>query len=200
MISVYDIKPKFQKLLFPLLTVLRRLGITPNHITVFSILFSFLTGFLFLQATENKIFYLVVALGLLLRMGLNALDGMMANKYNLKSTKGEILNEIGDVISDIAIYFPLLYFENFKFEYVVLFIVLSVINEFCGVLAKSISGARRYDGPMGKSDRALFIGILSIYLFFSQEAHYFINYILILVIILMMLSSYLRLINAMKNE
>ena len=59
MISVYDIKPKFQKLLFPLLTVLRRLGITPNHITVFSILFSFLTGFLFLQATENKIFYLV---------------------------------------------------------------------------------------------------------------------------------------------
>jgi len=200
MISVYDIKPKFQKLLFPLLTVLRRLGITPNHITVFSILFSFLTGFLFLQATENKIFYLVVALGLLLRMGLNALDGMMANKYNLKSTKGEILDEIGDVISDIAIYFPLLYFENFKFEYVVLFIVLSVINEFCGVLAKSISGERRYDGPMGKSDRALFIGILSIYLFFSQEAHYFINYILILVIILMMLSSYLRLINAMKNE
>ena len=200
MISVYDIKPKFQKLLFPLLTVLRRLGITPNHITVFSILFSFLTGFLFFQATENKIFYLVVALGLLLRMGLNALDGMMANKYNLKSTKGEILNEIGDVISDIAIYFPLLYFENFKFEYVVLFIVLSVINEFCGVLAKSISGERRYDGPMGKSDRALFIGILSIYLFFSQEAHYFINYILILVIILMMLSSYLRLINAMKNE
>jgi CDP-diacylglycerol--glycerol-3-phosphate 3-phosphatidyltransferase len=200
MISVYDIKPKFQKLLFPLLTVLRRLGITPNHITVFSILFSFLTGFLFLQATENKKFYLVVALGLLLRMGLNALDGMMANKYNLKSTKGEILNEIGDVISDIAIYFPLLYFENLKFEYVVLFIVLSVINEFCGVLAKSISGERRYDGPMGKSDRALFIGILSIYLFFSQEAHYFINYILILVIILMMLSSYLRLINAMKNE
>jgi len=200
MISVYDIKPKFQKLLFPLLTVLRRLGITPNHITVFSILFSFLTGFLFLQATENKIFYLVVALGLLLRMGLNALDGMMANKYNLKSTKGEILNEIGDVISDIAIYFPLLYFENLKFEYVVLFIVLSVINEFCGVLAKSISGERRYDGPMGKSDRALFIGILSIYLFFSQEARYFINYILILVIILMMLSSYLRLINAMKNE
>ena len=200
MISVYDIKPKFQKLLFPLLTVLRRLGITPNHITVFSILFSFLIGFLFLQATENKIFYLVVALGLLLRMGLNALDGMMANKYNLKSTKGEILNEIGDVISDIAIYFPLLYFENLKFEYVVLFIVLSVINEFCGVLAKSISGERRYDGPMGKSDRALFIGILSIYLFFSQEAHYFINYILILVIILMILSSYLRLINAMKNE
>ena len=128
MISVYDIKPKFQKLLFPLLTVLRRLGITPNHITVFSILFSFLIGFLFLQATENKIFYLVVALGLLLRMGLNALDGMMANKYNLKSTKGEILNEIGDVISDIAIYFPLLYFENLKFEYVVLFIVLSFVS------------------------------------------------------------------------
>jgi CDP-diacylglycerol--glycerol-3-phosphate 3-phosphatidyltransferase len=133
-------------------------------------------------------------------MGLNALDGMMANKYNLKSKKGEILNEIGDIISDIAIYFPLLYFDNLIIEYTIFFIVLSVINEFCGILAKTISGERRYDGPMGKSDRALFIGLLCIYMFITSQATVLLNYILILVIILMIISSYLRLINAMKNE
>ena len=200
MISVYDIKPKFQKLLLPILAVLRKFGITPNHITIFSIVFSFFIGYIFYHAQNNKIFYLLVAIGLIVRMGLNALDGMMANKYNLKSKKGEILNEIGDIISDIAIYFPLLYFDNLIIEYTIFFIALSVINEFCGVLAKTISGERRYDGPMGKSDRALFIGLLCIYMFFSSQATVFLNYILILVIFLMIISSYLRLINAIKNE
>jgi len=199
MISVYKIKPKFQKLLLPLLLLLRKTGVTPNHITFFSIIFSFLLGYLLLNASENNFLYLLVALGLLLRMALNALDGMMAKKYNLQSQSGEVLNEIGDVLSDVAIYFPLLYFENLQFEYVIIFIILSIINEFCGILAKTISGERRYDGPMGKSDRALFIGLLCICLFFTIEVYSFLNYILILAIVLMMISSYLRLINAINK-
>ena len=186
MISVYNIKPKFQKLLLPLLLFLRKIGVTPNHITVFSIIFSFFLGFLLLNAAENNFLYLLVALGLLLRMALNALDGMMAKNYNLQSKSGEVLNEIGDIFSDVAIYFPLLYFENLRFEYVVIFIILSIINEFCGVLAKIISGERRYDGPMGKSDRALFIGLLCIFLFFTIEVYHFLNYVLILTIVLIM--------------
>jgi CDP-diacylglycerol---glycerol-3-phosphate 3-phosphatidyltransferase len=199
MISVYKIKPKFQKLLLPLLLFLRKIGVTPNHITVFSIIFSFFLGFLLLNASENNFLYLLVALGLLLRMALNALDGMMAKNYNLQSKSGEVLNEIGDIFSDVAIYFPLLYFESLRFEYVVIFIILSIINEFCGVLAKIISGERRYDGPMGKSDRALFIGLLCIFLFFTIEVYHFLNYVLILTIVLMMISSYLRLINAINK-
>jgi CDP-diacylglycerol--glycerol-3-phosphate 3-phosphatidyltransferase len=175
------------------------MGVAPNHITVFSMIFSFSLGYLLLNAAENNLFYLLVAFGLLLRMALNALDGMMAKKYNLQSKSGEILNEIGDVLSDVAIYFPLLYFENFRFEYVIIFIILSIINEFCGVLAKIISGERRYDGPMGKSDRALFIGLLCICLFFTSEVYNFLNYFLILAIVLMIISSYLRLSNAINK-
>ena len=199
MISVYKIKPRFQKLLLPLLMFLRKMGVAPNHITVFSIIFSFLLGYLLLNAAENNLFYLLVAFGLLLRMALNALDGMMAKKYNLQSKSGEVLNEIGDILSDVVIYFPLLYFENFRFEYVIIFIILSIINEFCGVLAKIISGERRYDGPMGKSDRALFIGLLCICLFFTSEVYNFLNYFLILAIVLMIISSYLRLSNAINK-
>ena len=199
MISVYKIKPRFQKLLLPLLIFLRKMGVAPNHITVFSMIFSFSLGYLLLNAAENNLFYLLVAFGLLLRMALNALDGMMAKKYNLQSKSGEVLNEIGDILSDVVIYFPLLYFENFRFEYVIIFIILSIINEFCGVLAKIISGERRYDGPMGKSDRALFIGLLCICLFFTSEVYNFLNYFLILAIVLMIISSYLRLSNAINK-
>ncbi len=200
MISIYKLKPKFQKLLMPLLKLLHGLGVTPNFLTVFTILFSFFIGYLLFLGIENKIYFLFVSLGLLLRMMLNALDGMMATTYNLKSKEGEILNEIGDVLSDIAIYFPFIYFSSVSIELIIIFISLSVINEFCGLLAKSISGFRRYDGPMGKSDRAFFVGIICIVLYFTNTILVYIDYIFLTAIILMIISSYLRLTKSLKYE
>ena len=200
MISIYKLKPKFQKLLMPLLRLLYGLGVTPNFLTVFTILFSFFIGYLLFLGIENKIYFLFVSLGLLIRMMLNALDGMMATTYNLKSKEGEILNEIGDVLSDIAIYFPFIYFSSVSIELIIIFISLSVINEFCGLLSKSISGVRRYDGPMGKSDRAFFVGIICIVLFFTNTILVYIDYIFLTAIILMIISSYLRLTKSLKDE
>ena len=200
MISIYKLKPKFQKLLQPLLLLLKRIGVSPNHITVFTIFFSLLIGYILFLGIYNSFWFIVVALGLLIRMMLNALDGMMANQFNLQSKLGEILNEIGDVISDIAIYFPFLYFEAIKSEYVILFIFLSIINEFCGVLAKLISGSRRYDGPMGKSDRAFLVGIICIVLFFTDSILIYLDYVFIIAIFLILISSYFRITKALKNE
>ena len=200
MISIYKLKPKFQKLLQPLLLLLKKIGVSPNHITVFTIFFSLLIGYILFLAIDNSFWFIVVALGLLIRMMLNALDGMMANQFNLQSKLGEILNEIGDVISDIAIYFPFLYFEAIKSEYVILFIFLSIINEFCGVLAKLISGSRRYDGPMGKSDRAFLVGIICIVLFFTDSILIYLDYVFIIAVFLILISSYFRITKALKNE
>ena len=199
MISVYKLKPKFQQLLNPILILFKRIGISPNHITVFSVLFSVLIGYILLLAQENSLFYLFVALGLLFRMMLNALDGMMAKKYNLQSKTGEILNEVGDILSDIAIYFPFIYFEGITLEYVIGFLLLSVINEFCGLLAKMISGERRYDGPMGKSDRALLVGLICIALFFSDSILRYIDYLFIIAMIMMFISSLLRITKSIKR-
>ena len=58
------------------------------------------------------------------------------------------------MISDVIIYFPLILLSDLRIELSILFIILSLVNEFCGILSKVISGERRYDGPMGKSDRA----------------------------------------------
>jgi len=199
MISVYKLKPKFQKLLQPLLLLLKRMGVAPNHITVFTIIFSIIIGYILFLGIQDRFWFLIVAVGLLLRMMLNALDGMMAKQFNLQSKLGEILNEIGDVISDIAIYFPFIYFESIKSEYVIIFIFLSIINEFCGVLAKLISGTRRYDGPMGKSDRAFLVGVICIIIYFTDSILIYLDYVFIISIFLMLMSSYLRLTKSLKN-
>jgi CDP-diacylglycerol--glycerol-3-phosphate 3-phosphatidyltransferase len=41
-----------------------------------------------------------------------------------------------------------------------LLVLLALISEYAGVLGPMIGASRRYDGPMGKSDRAFCFGVL----------------------------------------
>ncbi len=197
MISTYNIKPKFQQALKPLLERLYKLNITANQITLAAILLSMLIGMSF-WFHPSGFSFLIIAFGLLFRMGLNALDGMMARTYNMQSKLGEILNEFGDIVSDLFIYIPLIKLAGVKWYIVVGFIVLAMLNEFAGILAKVIGGERRYDGPMGKSDRALMIGILCLTYYFWDGIYLYVNYVFVFSILLLLLSTYNRLKNSLK--
>lgn len=199
MISVYKLKPKFQQLILPVLLFLHKRGITANQITIASVGFSVVIGILFWNAGQFPILFLVLPIGLFLRMVLNALDGMMARKFNQTSKLGEVLNEMGDVISDVIIFFPLLKFQPESLYWIVIFIVLSVVNELAGVLAKIVGQQRRYDGPMGKSDRALLIGIYGLILFFGTDISKYSQYIFITLNMLLLLSTYIRLKKGLFN-
>lgn len=193
MISVYKLKPKFQQLLTPVLLFLNKNKITANQITISSILLSIVIGVLFWYADSSKWFFLSLPIGLLLRMALNALDGMMARRFNQTSKLGEVLNEVGDIVSDVIIFFPLLKFQPESIYLIVIFIVLSVINEFAGLIGKIVGKERRYDGPMGKSDRALLLGLYGLLVFFGVSITAVSNYIIGIIIILLLISTYTRL-------
>lgn len=198
MISIYKIKPKFQKLLLPILRFFNKLGITANQITFSAIFLSIVIGVSFWFADYNSYLYLVLPIGLLLRMALNALDGMMARIYNQQSKKGELLNEFGDIFSDLIIFLPLVKYESQDILLVVLFITLSIINEFAGLLGKVISNERRYEGPMGKSDRAFVMAVYGIIGFFQVDIKNNIPLIFILLILLLIVSTVIRLKKSLK--
>jgi CDP-diacylglycerol--glycerol-3-phosphate 3-phosphatidyltransferase len=199
MISIYKLKPKFQQILSPVLHFLHKCRITANQITVGSVLLSILIAFLFWNADANTWFFLSLPIGLLLRMAFNALDGMMARKFNQISKLGEVLNEVGDIISDVIIFFPLLKFQPESLYLVIVFILLSVINEFAGLLGKAIEKDRRYDGPMGKSDRAFLLAIYGLIQFFEVNISDYCNFILGAVILLLVLSTFTRLKKALNG-
>lgn len=159
--SIYDIKPTFQKMLRPLSLTLLKMGATPNKITIFALIGSVLAGFSAYLAKDDLDWLLVIPIWLFIRMALNALDGMIAREFNLKSHIGAVLNEIGDVISDVAIYLPLAYLAQSLVFPIVLFCIGTVMTEFCGLLGQAIGGRRHYEGPMGKSDRAFLVGFIS---------------------------------------
>ncbi|MDR2122602.1 MAG: CDP-alcohol phosphatidyltransferase family protein [Flavobacteriaceae bacterium] len=200
MISIYNIKPQFQKVLTPILVFLHKRNITANQITISSCVLSFIIGVLFWFADFNRLFFLALPIGLLIRMALNALDGMMARKYNQTSTKGEMLNEIGDIVSDLFVFFPLLKYQPESLYLVVLFIAFSIINEFTGIMGKVIAGERRYEGPMGKSDRAFILGVYGLLCLFSINISNYSIYIFILIILLLLISTGVRIKKTLKNQ
>jgi CDP-diacylglycerol--glycerol-3-phosphate 3-phosphatidyltransferase len=167
MASVYDLKPVFQKLLHPVCQHLKDSGVTPNQVTVAAIVLSFAMGTLLCVKADSSWPLLVLPAFLLVRMALNAIDGMMAREYNMASGVGMILNELGDVVSDAAVYLPLAVIPNVPALPVVLLVVLAITSEMTGVVAIQVGGTRRYDGPMGKSDRAFVVGVVSILLGFG---------------------------------
>ena len=161
MASIYDIKPKFQALLRPVAQKLAAAGITANQVTIAAMVMSIGHGLLIAFAPMQRLWLLLLPVTLFLRMALNAIDGMLAREHNQKSRLGALLNELSDVISDAALYLPFALVPPLAPMPAVIAVVLAGLTEMTGVVAQTIGSARRYDGPMGKSDRAFAYGLLA---------------------------------------
>jgi CDP-diacylglycerol--glycerol-3-phosphate 3-phosphatidyltransferase len=162
MASIYDLKPAFQGLLRPLTRTLAAVGVTANAVTVAAAVLSLAVGAAIASSKGARGALLLVPAALFARMALNAIDGMLAREHGQKSKLGALLNELGDVVSDAALYLPLAIVPGFSPALVAASVVLAAASELAGVLGQTIGASRRYDGPMGKSDRAFAFGLLAL--------------------------------------
>lgn len=185
MASIYDLKPRFQSLLRPLVNALAKCGVSANQVTVFAMLLSFACGGLIVLYPNNHWLLLSIPIVLFIRMALNAIDGMLAREHNMKSSLGAFLNELGDVFSDTALYLPLALISDIAGAWIVLVVILSVISEMTGVIAVQIGTERRYDGPMGKSDRAVVFGITGLLLGYGLSPDPWLEYLMIVLSLLL---------------
>lgn len=163
MTSIYQLKPSFQALLRPLVRHLAAAGVTANAVTLLAMLVSCALGAWLLLAGDTGLF-LLLPVWMFLRMALNAVDGMLAREFGQKSALGAYLNELTDVVSDAALYLPFVAVEPFGWGSVGAVIFLSALSEMAGALGPTVGAERRYDGPMGKSDRAFVFGCLGLWL------------------------------------
>ena len=159
--TLYAVKPAFQRLLRPLVGRLARAGVTANAVTLAAAGLSVALGVVLALTLARWAFALLPAL-LLLRMALNAVDGMLAREYNQQSRLGAYLNELADTVSDAALYLPFALLPG-GWPAAVL-VALALTGELAGVLGQTQGAGRRYDGPLGKSDRALLFGVLALLL------------------------------------
>jgi CDP-diacylglycerol--glycerol-3-phosphate 3-phosphatidyltransferase len=136
-------------------------GVTANEVTLVAALLSVALGSAIYATDGASWTLLLVPLLLFLRMALNAIDGMLAREFNQKSRAGAVLNELGDVVSDTALYLPFAVITFMPYLLVALLVTLAVMTEMAGLIGLQIGASRRYDGPFGKSDRAVFFGVVA---------------------------------------
>jgi CDP-diacylglycerol---glycerol-3-phosphate 3-phosphatidyltransferase len=162
--TLYDLKPRFQALLRPLATRLAAAGITANQVTIAAAAGSVLLGLVLATWPGQRALFLLLPLWLLIRMALNAIDGMLAREFGQKSRLGAYLNELCDVVSDAALTLPFALVAPFGAAEVVVVVLLAMLVEYAGVMGPLAGGQRRYDGPLGKSDRAFVFGALGLWI------------------------------------
>jgi len=197
--TIYDLKPKFQAILRPISDRLVKVGVTPNQVTFFAIFLSFINGALLFFLPQGKIGLWLLPVVLFVRMALNAIDGMMAREYEMKSALGAVLNELGDVVSDCFLYLPFALVLFGSAVWIVLAVILSVLVEFMGVVAVQIGASRRYDGPIGKSDRAFVFGAIALLLAFNVPVQIIGTPLFVLLNILILFTIFNRAKHALKE-
>ena len=165
--TIYDLKPAFQNLLRPVCRALASAGVSANQVTTAALLLSIAVGLAFALHPTTAWAAFLIPVWLFLRMALNAIDGMLAREHAMQSDLGGILNELGDVISDTALYLPFALVPGIPPLLIIAIVVLAILTEMAGVVAVQIGASRRYDGPMGKSDRAFVFGLLALLLGFG---------------------------------
>lgn len=181
--SIYELKSRFQDTLRPVSDGLVELGVTANQVTISAIILSAGTAYVIAHLdqcsltnepspstpTPHKIWWILPA-ALFIRMALNAIDGMMAREHHQASTAGAILNEAGDILSDsllIASLAPQLnhhrgHYKLSERRHLQLINRLSTLTELMAIVSSLTTKQRANHGPLGKSDRAVVLGIIGV--------------------------------------
>ena len=159
--SLYTLKPRFQALLRPTVRAMHGLGVTANQVTLGACAGSLVLGTGLALAADAGQFgwFLLLPAWFLLRMALNAIDGMLARDFGQCSALGAYLNELADPVSDAALYLPFAFLPEGNVPLTMLVIFLANLTDMAGVLGLTTANSRRNDGPLGKSDRALVFGV-----------------------------------------
>ena len=97
------------------------------------------------------------------------------------------------------LYLPFALFAGVSPLLVSLVVVIGVMTEMAGVVAVQIGAARRYDGPFGKSDRALFFGALALALAIGLQPGLWTEIVLALAVLAGLLTVFNRARGALKE-
>ncbi len=187
--SVYQLKSAFSDILRPITQRLAAAGVTANQVTIAALAGSVaLAAALYFGSrllNLSPLIWLSVPVWMFIRMALNNIDGMLAREHDMSTPKGAILNEMGDVVSDSALFLAFAALPGINIPLLVILTLLAVMSEMIGVVAVQIGASRRYDGPSGKSDRALFFGLLGFLYALGVNPGMWSSAVLLLIIVLL---------------
>jgi phosphatidylglycerophosphate synthase len=133
-------------------------GLTPNLVSLLSIVFAGLAAAAFLLARRWPILLIFAPIGIQLRLGCNLLDGVMAVEGGLKTKTGDLFNDIPDRFADVLI----LVSAGFCTGHPALGWVaalLAVMTAYVRLLGGSLGLPQDFSGPLAKQHRMFWMTV-----------------------------------------
>ena len=163
--DLYATKGAINARLVPLVDRLAKAGVTPDQVTLAAVPVAVLGGACLLLSTSVPALLLAVPLLVVLRIVLNLVDGNMARRTGKIHPRGELYNELGDRVADIAFLAPVAFLPGASPQIVLLGVLMGVMASYVGITARAAGGERIYRGILSKPGRMALLVMCSLWAF-----------------------------------
>lgn len=185
---------------------LSKKDITPNQISIGSIVASFIASIFILLISNDNFFTIWISpilavLFIQMRLLCNLFDGMVALEGGKSTKSGELFNDIPDRVSDSLLFIALGYsITNISFgiELGYLAALFAALTAYVRVLGASMQAGSCFKGPMAKQHRMAILTTALILTPFELSL-FATDYILTITLFTITIGSFLTIVNRTKT-
>jgi archaetidylinositol phosphate synthase len=178
-------RPQVQWIVQPVVSLIRKIGITPNALTIASFLVSALAGIAF-YAGGVVLGTIMVAFNAVF----DALDGALARDMGTAGIRGDFLDHVIDRYADIFIITGIFAGDAAPWPIGVFALTGVLMSSYLGTQAQAVGIGRFYGGILGRADRLVLIIIAGALTVLIPGEIYGLNYLGWLLVIFGILGHY----------
>ena len=126
-------------------------GISPNTLTLISLVAGVAAGGAFLFAQRGHLYYALAAVLLAVSGAADSLDGIVARMYGRASAWGDFLDHFGDRLIEVSVLSGIAFSPRANHTLGLYVLVVTLLHSYLGTQIEATLGYRRHDGP-GKAE------------------------------------------------
>ena len=163
--NLYATKGAVNERLGPLVDRLAAAGVTPDQVTLAAIPVAALGGACLIASREAPLLLLAVPLLAAVRIALNLIDGNLARRTGRIHARGELYNEVGDRLADVAFLAPAAFLPGAPSQMILLGVLGGVLASYVGITARAAGAERIYRGVLSKPGRMALLSLCAVWAF-----------------------------------
>ena len=151
------LRPFASKVIEPLAEFFVRYEVSPNTVSIASLICAFFAGLSFYYSPASREFVLLAGFLVIFNSIFDALDGVIARKANRATPRGDFLDHVIDRYSDVFIICSIFFADYVPWQVGVVAIVGVQLTSYLGTQAQALNLGRYYGGIMGRADQLVVV-------------------------------------------
>jgi CDP-diacylglycerol--glycerol-3-phosphate 3-phosphatidyltransferase len=151
------LRPFVSKVIEPLAEFFVRYEVSPNTVSIASLICAFFAGLSFYYSPGSREFVLLAGFLVIFNSIFDALDGVIARKADRATPRGDFLDHVIDRYSDVFIICSIFFADYVPWQVGVAAIVGVQLTSYLGTQAQALNLGRYYGGIMGRADRLVVV-------------------------------------------